>query len=184
MKVVLFDLDGTLVESEIDFEELRNRVAERLSVPAEVLRPLYEGAEALGALDVVCEEEVRRMKRSRPIPGMRELVLRLANMGIKVGIVTRSCRRAALVALERCSIPFDVLVAADDAPRVKPSPEHVLEALRRIGDVDKCVFVGDSLFDRVAAEGAGCSFLAPTRPELLLEKILEILFNSQPTNPP
>ena len=184
MRAVLFDLDGTLVESEIDFEELRRRVAERLSVPPEILRPLYEGAEALGALDVVCEEEARRMELSGPVPGMRELVCELRRMGIAVGIVTRCCRKAALIALERCSIPYDVLVAAEDAPRVKPSPEHVLEALRRLGDVEKCVFVGDSLFDRVAAEGAGCAFLPTGRPDWLLKQIMRILFNSVSTNPP
>ena len=108
----------------------------------------------------------------------------LGMMGIAVGIVTRCCRKAALIALERCSIPYDVLIAAEDAPRVKPSPEHVLEALRRLGDVEKCVFVGDSLFDRVAAEGAGCAFLPTGRPDWLLKQIMRILFNSVSTNPP
>jgi phosphoglycolate phosphatase len=182
---VLFDLDGTLVETQIDFAAMRREVrqlAARVGLPEEALAGLDilemvariaqdaddpDGvrAEADAILTAI---ELAACAGAREMPGAMAMLEALATRGARVGIVTRNCRRAVTQILERVPLPHEVLLSRDEAPRVKPDPAHLRQAVEALGaPAAHTVIVGDHLMDVRAGKAAGMGtvgFLAPGRP--------------------
>jgi phosphoglycolate phosphatase len=103
------------------------------------------------------------------VNGAQELLERLRESGIKIGIVTRNCRRAVDCSIERTGLFFDVLLTRDDVPCVKPHPDHVLRALESL-DISpaNAVTVGDHTLDVRCGKAAGTKtvgFLRKRRPD-------------------
>ena len=179
-RAVLFDLDGTLIQQSIDFERMRVEVlgvVERFGLAPEtygamhvlelidrvvvVLDAREAGAGvrfALAAQEVVTAIELAAAEGAEPYSGVPEFLARLREAGLGVGIVTRNCRPAVERVLARWALARDVLLTRDDVDRVKPDPEHLLAALRRLG-VPPCdaVMCGDHPMDIVAGRRAGTS---------------------------
>jgi pyrophosphatase PpaX len=171
---VLFDLDGTLVDtipfilasvrhafvgygtSPTDAEwiagigtPLRDQLAPFARTPSDV-----DGLVARYRDFWVAEHDAR----TRAFPGAVELVAELAAAGHPVGIVTGKLESGALRTLRHVGLlPYaGVVVGADGAPRAKPHPDPVLVALRRLRrSPDRALMVGDSDHDVVAARSAG-----------------------------
>lgn len=218
---VLFDLDGTLVITHIDFGRMRQEVR-RLASEAGVNPPVPIETDVLGmvdravqtlsrsvsqeegerfrvrALDRLREIETEQCARPEKMPGAAELCRALRSMGLRVGIVTRNCRDVSERLIRTCSLECDVLLTRDDVERVKPDPEHLLEALRRMapcgasfeGTVPDgiAVMVGDHWLDVVAGKRAGCAtigllhgrepaFFEPAVPDALVQDVAELLAN-------
>jgi len=180
---VLFDLDGTLVDTALDFARMRNEVLELASdyglIPPKELyvleiiahvgrqlaaRDLEAGQSfAQGAEMILSHIEMEAVDRAQPLPGAQETLGELRERGLSVGIVTRNCRRAAECILARLSLPHDLLLTRDDVSRVKPDPAHLLEAVRRLGSRPECgVMVGDHPMDILAGQQAGMCTVAIT----------------------
>ena len=75
--------------------------------------------------------------------------------GVKVGVVTRNCRRVSVGLLARFSLPHDVLLTRDDVARTKPDPQHLWDALARLGHSPaEAAMVGDHWMDVQAGRRA------------------------------
>jgi pyrophosphatase PpaX len=170
---VLFDLDGTLIDSgEIilsSFRHATQTVLER-EIPDEVLAAAVGGSniyEQMRAFDEERAEELVRVYREHNEPlhddlvafeGIERALERLKSEGRQLGIVTAKRRRTvdlafAILPLERY---FDAVVTAEQTQHHKPHPEPVLTALERLGSAPaEAAFVGDSPFDMGAGKAAG-----------------------------
>jgi pyrophosphatase PpaX len=172
--VVLFDLDGTLIDSgPIILASMRH--ATRMVLGAEVdearMRAAIGGpglVAQMRELDPARVHELVEAYRLHNEPlheqleafeGMLELLPTLRSRGHVLGIVTAKRRETVELAFAR--FPelrelTDVLVGADDTERHKPDPDPLLEALRRLdAEPESAAYVGDSPFDIRAAKAAG-----------------------------
>ena len=177
---VLFDLDGTLVDSGAmilaSYRHATQSVLAR-EVPDEVLAGFIGGGsihEHMRQIDEERAEELVRVYRehNEPLhddleafPGVEDLLASLEAQGRTLGVVTAKRRRTvdlafAVLPLER---HFDVVVTTDMTELHKPHPEPVLKALELLGaDPAGTAFVGDSPFDVAAGKAAGVFTVAVT----------------------
>jgi len=178
--VVLFDLDGTVVDSgAIILASMRHAAREVLGIepPDEELMAAVggPGLEAqMRALAPDRVEELVTVYRAHNEPlhdelvccdGIDDVLVRLRDEGRRLGIVT--AKRRVTVELAFASVPlghlFEVVVGGDETQRHKPHPEPLLLAAKRMGaDPDECAYVGDSPFDVRSAKAAGMHAVAVT----------------------
>jgi pyrophosphatase PpaX len=172
--VVLFDLDGTLIDSgPIILASMRHAVTSVLGIEMDELKV----RSAIGGPGLVAQmreldpdrvDELVDAYRShneplhaelQPFERMLALLPALRERGHRLGIVTAKRRETVELAFRR--IPAlrdltDVLVGADDTERHKPEPDPLLEALARLAATpEQAAYVGDSPFDVRAAKAGG-----------------------------
>jgi pyrophosphatase PpaX len=172
-RTVLFDLDGTLIDSGAmilaSFRHATQTVLAR-EIPDEELAGFVGGGhitEHMKALDPTRAEELVRAYREHNEPlhddleafeGVDDVLAQLRREGRRLGIVTAKRRRTvdlafAVLPIERF---FDVVVTTESTERSKPAPDPVLFALAKLGaTADEAAFVGDSPYDVAAGKAAG-----------------------------
>ncbi|GAA3802484.1 HAD-IA family hydrolase [Streptomyces chiangmaiensis] len=176
LQAVLFDMDGTLVDTELQWWEAVEHVAARPLTEAdqpEVLgRPVEHtaawlattsGASAADLAERLHREFVDRVRIGIvPRPGALDLLDALARDGVPTALVTASPRTVADTVLKALGAGrFAVSVTADDTDRSKPDPAPYLAACRALGvDPAACVAVEDTQTGVRSAEAAGCAVLA------------------------
>jgi pyrophosphatase PpaX len=171
--VVLFDLDGTVIDSgAIILASMRHAAREVLGVevPDEQLMAAVggPGLEAqMQALSPDRADELVTVYRAHNEPlhdelvccaGMDEVLVQLRDEGRRLGIVTAKRRQTVELAFARIPIEhlFETVVGGDETKKHKPDPEPLLLALERLGAApDEAVYVGDAPFDVKAAKAAG-----------------------------
>lgn len=182
---VLFDLDGTLIDSAPDLGAAADQMRTERglpSLPLERYRPMA-GAGARGMLGVAFgltpeapefaalrEEffvnyESRMLRNTQVFDGVAELVEELRARGLPWGVVTNKSVRFT-APLTRAMPLFEsarAIVSGDTTPYAKPHPEPLFEAARRLGVAPvHCVYVGDDERDIVAGRAAGMRTVAAT----------------------
>ncbi|WP_282697711.1 HAD-IA family hydrolase [Streptomyces sp. CC208A] len=178
LSAVLFDMDGTLVDTEGLWWEAVEQVAGRPLTEADrpdVLgRPVEHTAAWLAAAGGDADRLAAALHREFadrvltgvvPRPGALALLAALAREGVPTALVTASPRAVAdivLRALGALGAPeFAVSVTADDTGRTKPEPDPYLAACRALGVAPAhCVAVEDTPTGVASAEAAGCAVLA------------------------
>jgi pyrophosphatase PpaX len=178
--VVLFDLDGTIVDSGwMILESFRHATTTVLGreIPDDVLLARVGSGhleDQMREFDADKAEELAHVYRQhyaplhselRAFPGMLDLLERLHGEGRRLGIV--SAKRHDVVELAFEALGFgdvmDVVVGSDGASRGKPYPDQILVALERLGaDPDDTAYVGDAPFDVAAAKAAGVHAIGVT----------------------
>ncbi len=178
VQAVLFDLDGTLVDSAPDLALAAERMRAARGLPALPVvgyRP-HASAGARGMLQIafgVAPDDARYealkqeflheytdclLHSTACFEGVSELVDRLEQCGLPWGIVTNKAQRltdrvlAGLSALDAAR----TVICGDTLPRAKPHPDPLFEAARRLGvPPATCLYVGDDERDIVAGRDAG-----------------------------
>ena len=171
--VVLFDLDGTVIDSgAIILASMRHAAREVLGVevPDEQLMAAVGGPgleEQMQALSPDRADELVTVYRAHNEPlhdelvccaGMDEVLVQLKDEGRRLGIVTAKRRQTVELAFARIPIEhlFETVVGGDETKKHKPDPEPLLLALERLGAApNDAVYVGDAPFDVKAAKAAG-----------------------------
>lgn len=170
---VLFDMDGTLVDSTAVVEHLWRRFATRFGLdPTELLayahgrqtrdtiaRYVPAGHDAEGITAAFEREELTETRGITEVPGARRLLTRLSNS--RVAIVTSAPRALAEVRLAAARIPLPgILVCGDDVEHGKPDPEGYATAARHLGlTPDRCLVVEDAEAGIQAGLAAGARVL-------------------------
>lgn len=182
---VLFDLDGTLIDSAPDLAAAadRMRVSRGMaSLPLETYRPLC-GAGARGMLQIAfamepdhADYELMReefftnyercmTERTFAFDGVHDLIAALQARQLAWGVVTNKSQRFTkpLTAAMPLFASAATIVSGDTTAHAKPHPEPLLEAARRLGlDPSQCLYVGDDERDIMAGHAAGMRTVAAT----------------------
>ncbi|MFF2195969.1 HAD family hydrolase [Streptomyces sp. NPDC058157] len=180
---VIFDLDGTLVDSEPNYYESGRRTLERHGVPGftweehsrfigigtletlELLKERYglrAPVEQLLAEQNAAYLELART-RTEAFPEMRGFVERLHARGVPMAVASGSSLEAIDAVLEGTGLAawLTTVVSAEEVERGKPAPDVFLEAARRLGAAPaSCVVVEDAAPGALAARAAGMHCLA------------------------
>ena len=182
-QAVLFDLDGTLIDTAPEFIHigLQLRAAAGLApMSGDIIRQSVSGgaismvqtALELSATDPQVETwrqqfltlyEAELGQYSAPYPGLVELIAELHGAGVSWGVVTNKLERFAAPLMNR--MPFDppagAVITPDHVAQPKPDPEAILLACKHLGASPKhSLFIGDHLRDIEAGKSAGCYTIA------------------------
>jgi phosphoglycolate phosphatase len=192
LEAVLFDLDGTLVETNIDFSLMKREMlalADRLGVDSKPARDM----DILAIVDYIednvdsCEDDTRAQaprevamrilqdielvhsENATEMASARELIEALRLHGVKIGIVTRNCRQASEISLKASGLGADfIMLAREDVRKTKPHPDHLLDALSLLGaSPGRSAMVGDHWMDVEGGKAARMrtiGLLSPDRP--------------------
>lgn len=175
---IVFDLDGTLVDTAPDLTNTLNHVLKAHGhepVPAACVREAVgRGAramieEALGVsgvdgdvdgmlADFLVHYEANIAVQSRPFPGALAALERLRGAGARLAVCTNKRERLTRLLLQALQIDraFDAIAGRDTFPVSKPDPAHLLGAIAAAGgDPARALMVGDSAVDIQAAQSAG-----------------------------
>lgn len=180
-QVVLFDLDGTLLDTLDDLHAAVNFVLEKYRLPIRTrdevrafigngIVKLMERSVGAGMRSMVNLDDVvtdfkayygaHCQEKTKPYDGVMELLANLKKAGVKVGVVSN---KAHFATAQLCEYYFgdlvDVAIGENEAGgvRKKPAPDSVFAAIEAVGGVDpSCVvYVGDSEVDIQTAMNAG-----------------------------
>jgi len=185
-KAVIFDLDHTLIVSGIDFPEMKGKIVDylRQRVPSseqlDASRPTYEITqsavqilrrhglshivpEALEEVNrIMSDTEMRHVSKARLMEGAAQTLKRLKDADVKIGILTRSCRRYVdkVLAATGLSMLVDEVAARDDCNSPKPDPTQVYLLMQKMNvKPDETVMVGDHPVDSLCARNSGIRFV-------------------------
>jgi HAD superfamily hydrolase (TIGR01549 family) len=180
MDAVLFDIDGTLVDSTYHHALAWHRAFTRLGDAPPLWRlhrAIGMGGDKLVAhvagdetesqhgdklRDLWRQEYLEIRAEVRPLPGAAELVRRLSGARYRVALASSGDPEFAREAIDLLGIRdrIEALTTSEDVDASKPEPDLIQATLDRIGEVERSVFVGDTPYDVEAAAGAGMGCIA------------------------
>jgi phosphoglycolate phosphatase len=178
---VIYDLDGTLIDSAKDMQVAVSRVLADHGLPAvtedDVRNYMGQGSKVTmnrafskygktlddAQLSAVTREFVRYyeadpVSNTTAFAGVSDVVARFDRLGLRQGVCTNKFERPSRMILEHLKLmpPISGLAGADTFPVRKPDPRHILMLVERMGGTpERAVMVGDSIHDVHAAHAAG-----------------------------
>ncbi len=182
VKLVIFDLDGTLIDTAPDLAYSMDLVMQELGLPkqgvSKVRRHIGNGVRRLvedvmsselqntpdkGAVDKALDAFIGHyhehlVRQSCLYPDVRKCLQGLRSSGIKLACVTNKAKAFTEPLLAHFQIDeyFDLVLSGDSLPKKKPDPFPLVHACQRFAvEVADCVMVGDSSNDILAARDAG-----------------------------
>jgi len=186
-KGIIFDLDGTLIKSTIDFVKMKQKmikILEAEGIPKGILTPqittvtILETSEKIwdennksetsrvkirNQLDKVMDQgEIEAISLVEEIDDTTSAIRRLHKMHYRLAILTRSHHEYAVEALKKLKIDqyFEPILGRGQTPRPKPYKES-LEHTAMLMDIpmDELVFIGDHHIDYQTSINSGCNFI-------------------------
>lgn len=179
IRTILFDLDGTLVDSLDDLTDAVNHTRRQFSEPpltsATVRTMIGKGAHNLisralpdcretdlsSALNIFLDYNAAHIAdKSRLYPGVKELLETLGGNGFRLAIISNKNAEHSRMILDTLGIGgfFEIIAGGDTFPEIKPSPLPLLRVIKQMGVApDECIMVGDSINDIQAGNLAGIS---------------------------
>ena len=176
----IFDIDGTLVSFKFDAEGVRTALIGELRVrgidtsgldlssPTQTILDAAKARMVPGdggyagyrkkAFDILDTFELRDIGSTKPLPGIRDVLVRLKAKGVRLAVVTNSGRKAATRSLTIAGLLdlFEFVLTRNDTETMKPRPEGLLQAVSMLSlPNDDVYYIGDTPYDVMAAKGAG-----------------------------
>ena len=196
-QAVLFDLDGTLLDTQNDLTDSVNVILEKYGFPLrdrkEIRRFLGNGSERL--MKEALPKDISEMdfakylkeyqayykahmeEKTAPYEGILPLLGELRKAGLKIGVVSNKFDLAVKGLCEKDFLGTIDVAAGEreaDGIRRKPAPDMIFTAAKWLGvDVQDCLYVGDSEVDILTAQNAGMDCVSVTwgfRDEVFLRK--------------
>lgn len=174
IKLIIFDLDGTLVDAYAAIESSFNHVMRKLGLKpksaslirravgwgdANLLKPYLGGHNLRRALSIYrLHHEHSLLKQSRLYPAVRPLLRKLKARGYKLAVASNRPTRFSLILLRHLRIIefFDYVLCADKLKRGKPHPEILNKIIRKFGvKKPQVLYVGDMVIDAQAGRSSG-----------------------------
>ena len=173
MKAILFDLDGTLIDTtHLILESYRHTIGKHLGfIPTDdnllpgfgtpLRTQMARFSETLvdELFDTYQEFNiVNHDALTKPFPDVNETLAELKLRGYRLGIITSKTRKLTMMGLSLFNLNefMDAIVTADDTTKHKPDPEPILLGLRLLGlSPEEAIYVGDSAHDVTAGKAAG-----------------------------
>jgi HAD superfamily hydrolase (TIGR01509 family) len=161
---IVFDLDGTLVDSRLDFDRMRQEMELPPNLPILEALASLPSHHAARCHEILHRHELDGAERATLLPGVAELLSILHARGIHQAIATRNSRQITQATLARLDLKIDLVLTRDDGP-VKPDPWPVRHACSQwnLAPADVIV-VGDFRFDVECGRSAGCRTVLLTHP--------------------
>ena len=182
---IVFDLDGTLVDTAPDLLNATNHVLRRSGreqitltqirgiIGSGAKAMMREGFKLTGApadealIESLWEPFITHYKanitaESRLFPGCHETLLALGDAGATLAVCTNKIKKLADQVLDELVIAdlFEVCFGADSVPQRKPHGDHILLTIKAAGgDTKRAIMIGDSQTDEKAAQNAGLPFI-------------------------
>ncbi|GAB6180131.1 pyrophosphatase PpaX [Desulfotomaculum defluvii] len=178
IKTILFDLDGTLLDSLPLIRSTYKKVFEEMKLPwcnGEVMKciglPLvdigrkFAGAERHKDFFSLYQHHyaIEHDAQTRAYPDTLEMLENLRQRGLRMGVVTSKSRHVALRSTSFLGIDkyMDVMIGVEDVSRHKPQPDPILTALQQMQvPVEDAAYIGDSPFDIMSAKAAAVTSIA------------------------
>ncbi len=180
-KIVIFDLDGTLLDSIEDLVLAANNTRGRFNLPPlskdvvssyvgdgiiKFVERLFEKKDIEKELEAFKEEYILHIiDNTKPYDGVMDTVLNLKGEGYLVGVLSNKSERLTNLVLEMLNISyfFDFIYGGDSFTEKKPSPLPIKEIIKNLdGDIKNSFMVGDSCNDITAAKEAGIKSIGVT----------------------
>ena len=177
---VLFDLDGTLLDTapdlvyalnqlrlkyaleELPFEQVRSQVGYGSKTLLKLAFEVEEAQYKTLADEFLKIYQLHLLKSTKLFPKMEEVLHHLDKKNIPWGIVTNRPTRFTGVLLDALNLSqrTDCVICGDSLPKQKPDPYPIMHACSLIkADVKKCLYVGDMKTDVLASKAAGAKSL-------------------------
>jgi len=162
---IVFDMDGTLVDSQLDFDAMRREMELPAGLP--ILEALSRLPPQLAARcqSILDRHESDGHERATLLSGVEQLLGELHSRSIRVAIATRNSRAITAATLDKLGLSVDFALTRDDGP-VKPDPWAVRHACERWElSVAEVAVIGDFKFDIECGRAAGCRTVLLTHPQ-------------------
>ena len=156
MKVaaVIFDLDGTITQPYLDFDQIRAEIG---IIKGPILEEMLKMTppQRRRADVILLRHELEAAQNSRLNPGAAEILTLLRHQKRLIGLVTRNSHYSVQRICRKHNVTFDCVVTREDGP-VKPDPFSVHRACEILNvSPDQALVVGDYIFDLISAHRAG-----------------------------
>lgn len=153
-KAVIFDLDGTLVSSSLDFVALCKEVG---CTPGDDILEYTRrlgGGKRQKAEQIIYDHEMRDAESAQVIDGVHDTLHALKQANIDTAIITRNSAEATRIKIARTNLNVEYVITREQAPP-KPAPDALLQvAAHWQHEPRNCLYVGDYRYDLEAARNA------------------------------
>jgi len=193
IRAVFFDLDGTLLDTKGQIEEIANETFREIGVaPVEEgyfvgllkkglgmryhLAEVEKKPELYGrAKGVFVRNYAKHIGAIKPFEGVEKMLLDLKKMGLKIGICTSQHAQMLRLTLESFRLPADLAISRDDVANGKPAPDQINLLCKKLSvRPEKALMVGDWTGDISAGKSAGTMTAGVLTGICTMEELIEI----------